>query len=522
MTIFIESTFQQKITLAASGVSFVFFAIALDKERFKLSLAFLILGGFLLNMFTAGLDPFLNDWDERFHALVAKSILVNPFAPTLFSDHPLPYDFQNWTDNKIWLHKQPLFLWQIGLSYLLFGVSEFTLRIPSVVMATLLIPVLYRIGKLIADEHSGLVTAFLYATSFYHLEMIAGVHGMEHNTFAFVFYVTLSVWAWIEYMNQPTMKWVLVIGIFCAAAVLNKWLTGLWIYGVWGTAILIDKEKVCSWKSYRDIVVSFLTACLLFMPWQIYTLYFFPKESNHEFLVNSLHLTQVIEEHFGNVWFYIQHLPLHYGSIFAWLLIPALILMVFYAREKKVVIALICGLLVVFGFFSIMVASKLNHYTYMVMCIAFLSLGMLFSRLLKTLSRISGKASLIFIFVSLILLGKQSLRAKELNCNHSLWCWHFFGEENYRLKKIHNTNLYKSLPKLIGKKDSVVVLNCKIFTNTELMFYSGLRGYAYIPDSIVIEQLKVDGWKVAVFENEKVPSFMREDSAIFKIKELWQ
>jgi len=33
----------------------------------------LFAGAFLLRWWMAGLDPYLNDWDERFHAIVAKT-----------------------------------------------------------------------------------------------------------------------------------------------------------------------------------------------------------------------------------------------------------------------------------------------------------------------------------------------------------------------------------------------------------------------------------------------------------------
>ncbi|MBP7399885.1 MAG: hypothetical protein KA954_09890, partial [Chitinophagales bacterium] len=65
--------------------------------------------------------PYLHDWDERFHALVAKNMMTHPFTPMLRANPVLPYDETSWTDGHIWLHKQPLFLWQMALSMKIFG-----------------------------------------------------------------------------------------------------------------------------------------------------------------------------------------------------------------------------------------------------------------------------------------------------------------------------------------------------------------------------------------------------------------
>lgn len=96
----------------------------------------LMLTGFALRLFAAHLDPFLNIYDERYHALVARNMMDNPLKPYL----RLPiveYDYKYWGGNYIWVHKQPLFLWQMVLSMKIFGVSEYAVRYPDVLMGLL-------------------------------------------------------------------------------------------------------------------------------------------------------------------------------------------------------------------------------------------------------------------------------------------------------------------------------------------------------------------------------------------------
>jgi len=106
------------------------------KEKPRQALAILILTGFVLRVFIALLDPYLQDWDERFHALVAKNMMDNPFKPMLRAESIIPYNIEDWCCNHIWVHKQPLFLWFMALSMKIFGVSVlhllFFLRFPII------------------------------------------------------------------------------------------------------------------------------------------------------------------------------------------------------------------------------------------------------------------------------------------------------------------------------------------------------------------------------------------------------
>ena len=84
----------------------------------------------------AGADLALHPWDERYHALVAKNLIANPLVPTLRLDPVLDYDFRNWESNHVWLHKPPLALWMQAASMRVFGVSEWPMRFPSLLVST--------------------------------------------------------------------------------------------------------------------------------------------------------------------------------------------------------------------------------------------------------------------------------------------------------------------------------------------------------------------------------------------------
>ena len=53
----------------------------------KAVLWLILLGAFALHLWVS-MDPYLHEWDERYHALVAKNLMPHPLKPTLY-DNPV-------------------------------------------------------------------------------------------------------------------------------------------------------------------------------------------------------------------------------------------------------------------------------------------------------------------------------------------------------------------------------------------------------------------------------------------------
>ena len=117
-------------------------------NKIKAAILLLVSASFFIGLFFALVDPFLHLWDEQFHALVSKNLSKHLLKPTLFETPILDYDYKAWYANHIWLHKQPLFLWQMALSQLIIGHTELGIRFPDVIMHTILTFIVFDIGKL--------------------------------------------------------------------------------------------------------------------------------------------------------------------------------------------------------------------------------------------------------------------------------------------------------------------------------------------------------------------------------------
>ena len=176
-------------------------------------LCVLFVAAFLIRFLYARADPFLHNWDERFHALVARNLMHDPFKPMLIANPIAAYDFKDWTGNHIWLHKQPLFMWQMAASMKIFGVSELTLRLPNVFMGSLMVLMLFRVSYLFtANTTISVLAATLLCFSHYHLELIGALRSMDHNDVALGFYVLASIWAYVEYQRYKLWYWAVLAG----------------------------------------------------------------------------------------------------------------------------------------------------------------------------------------------------------------------------------------------------------------------------------------------------------------------
>ncbi|MCB0538920.1 MAG: hypothetical protein KDE33_15510, partial [Bacteroidetes bacterium] len=123
-----SETVLKSITLSISFLGLLFVVFFFLKQKYNYALLLLILAGITLRIYTSN-DKYLHKWDERYHALVAKNMMEEPFVPKLYKNPVLNYDYKNWTGNHIWVHKQPFPLWSIALSFKLFGVNELALRL---------------------------------------------------------------------------------------------------------------------------------------------------------------------------------------------------------------------------------------------------------------------------------------------------------------------------------------------------------------------------------------------------------
>lgn len=457
----------------------------------NIALIIILVVGFALRLTAIFLDPFLHPWDERFHALVARNFIDNPFVPIL-RVNPITdnYDPFIWCCNHIWLHKQPLFMWQMALSMKLFGVSEWSMRLPSAVMGTILIFLTYRIAILLTKNKTvALWSALMLAVSGFHLQLIGGMHGMDHNDVAHGFYILASIWAFCEYHRNNKWYWLVLAGVFSGAAILNKWLTGLLVYLIWGVVFMITVfQKSKNGKQAVHMLLSLFFCFLVFLPWQIYILHRFPDLANYVYDFNKRHITEALEGHVGDNYYYLGFLKDLVGD-YLYYLIPVGLVMSFMRKEISIPLnaGIIAGMLFVFWFFSVFVKTKVDTYVFFIV-----PLGLIYiSLVLHYIFEKSGKPRVVMVAL---------VMATAYFCINPSWFINYLSpQNNERNLRIYNTKIYKGLKHQLPPNVKTVV-NMNEFEDIDVMFYNeGITAYHFTMTEQDFEELKVKKIPVGVF-----------------------
>lgn len=492
----------------------------------KWGVILLVISSALLGYFMAILDPFLNLWDEQQHALVAKNLADNPFKPTLYNRPLLYYDYKLWIANHVWLHKQPLFLWQMALFIKIMGAKVIAVRLPSVILHAALTYLVYRIGKSLKGETVGFVAAIFITVANFPLELIAGRYATDHNDMSFLFYITWTFFCWVEYQRTKDKKWLIWLGVSAGCAVLVKWLMGLLIYVVWFLVITIkQKFKVWQIKQYFIMIKPFLISLLVFLPWQIYSYFAFPKEFSHEMSYSADHFNKVIEGHSGE-WDY--HLDIALEALYfkkSYLLadwMPLLMLAligvgIWQLKNNTYRLFAAITIAFVYVFFSL-AATKMLGFTLIAMPVVFVTMSgglvwikELWSQYIK------------YSFVNHLLLGAlilspsmALLKMDWISSRHSLEA---VGSNDNRHGELLELELCHKLNEMYGDQQ-VVVFNTNITPvgAVQVMFFTDYIAYGHFPSNEDIEKLIEKGYLPVILDRNDVPEWLFNDSRVEIIK----
>jgi 4-amino-4-deoxy-L-arabinose transferase-like glycosyltransferase len=504
------------VSLIILLASILFFHI----EKKKLSLVLLFLGALGLGFFIANLDHFLILWDEQYHALVAKNLTVNPFKPMLYANPLLDYDYKNWTENHIWLHKQPLFLWQIALSLKLFGYSALAVRLPSIFLHAITVLFIYRIGKIASNERIGFYGALFFALAYYPLELVAGKYSTDHNDISFLFYITASIWAWFEYHHSQNKYYLIFIGLFSGCAILVKWLVGLLIYVLWFLSIGINSKM--NWtkiKSYGPMLLSLLITALVFLPWQIYIIINFPLESNYEYAYNTKHFFEPVENHSGDIWFHFRAIKEIYGSgdAIPYIYLLGIIIFLKNTNLKIYRYVILFAVIIIYTFYT-MASTKMTSFCIIVSPFAFLGIASLVdaTSIFLSSSKMYSKFETLFRPIILIIICSFLLNISKIQNYHTDWKP---KDNQNREAELKEMSIIQTLKYQLGNRDYVIFnANVRLNGHIPIMFYTDYIAYNIIPTEAQIRIIQSKQYSIAILDNGDLPDYIKSKDEIVKIK----
>jgi len=369
-------------------------------ERIAVSL--IVLAALLLLLRGLG-HSYLTYYDEAFHAIVARNLLEHPLRPTLNDPAWLPYDYRDWTENHVWLHKGILPLWQIAASYAVLGVNGLGLRMPSALLATAGVYLTYLIGRRLVDGRAALIAAGLQAINSFLAWMVHGYWFSDHVDIALLFWVELGMYCMIRGLQSDGWRWPVAAGVCQGLAFLCKTYPALIVQAVGVAAYVLLRmgfgRRATAAAPLRAVLLMLLATLGTIAPWTSWCILKYPREFFHEMGHVGRHLYTDVES-WGAPWdrLIFDYAILIYFVFFTPILVAAVILLRPALRRRS----LRLGLLYAWGFgvFApfLLAESKTPSSIVIGMPPLLLLLGTLISRALRGNRRALAAWFLIVLF----------------------------------------------------------------------------------------------------------------------------
>jgi 4-amino-4-deoxy-L-arabinose transferase-like glycosyltransferase len=332
--------------------------VLFNKNETKKAVFLLIVGGFALRFFCST-DAYLHIWDERYHALVAKHILDHLMVPTLYTKPVLTYDPADWTHNFYWVHKQPIPLYSIALSYKIFGINHIALRLPSIILSTIGIAIVYQLGVFAFQKKVGFLAAFFFSINGLLVEISSGRVATDHIDVFFLFFISLAVLLSFYTIHFKNNIFNILVGISIGCAILVKWLPAFIVLPIW--FLILWQSKLYTFKQlFWQGCMIFLVACIIFIPWQLYIYHTWPLEAAAETEYNKRHIFELLANVGGPWYYFLNQLRINYGE----LIYAPIIWFIYKSYQSKTNFtrwALLLWFVIPFVFFSC-IATKMQAY----------------------------------------------------------------------------------------------------------------------------------------------------------------
>ncbi len=500
--------------------------ILFESGKHGFALFFLIAGSLLCNYISASADPFLHLWDEQFHALVGKNMIHNPLHPRLYLDAALSFNYTEWAANQTWLHKQPLFLWVIGLSVKLFGTSALSVRIPGLILRSLLAYLVYDSGKILISKRTGFYAALLLSANNYLFEVGSGFNMTDQNDIFFLFFSFLSVWAWLRYTQRETPMRAMAIGVAVGCAILVKWLPALLIFGVWGLyEMFFRKREMLGKKFFIHIALAFGSTVCIVLPWQLWCAFRFPKEYTLEMERIGNHFNTVVEGHAGTWKYHFDMLfefygPFDFGTIlFVWTFIAA----IFMQRSLKWRVLAISWVAVIYIFYTL-AGTKMPSFTLIAMPVVLLGVAGGFDKLISLIYQFFTtqkwpRFHRYIVSTSVILLFSS---ATFCTMNFEKICDYHTNEKPHlnrdRHKELAELKVIEYITKLNLPANAVIFnFDFSIYSHIQAMFFLDRPVYFVKTTVPMVSQLVAEGYAVYEMEYEN-DTLINDNPLVNKIK----
>lgn len=270
------------------------------------------------------LDSDLHQWDERYHALVAKQLLIDPLKPTLYPAQELPHEQGSWTAGHVWVNKPPLSLWCMAGALKLFGTKAWVVRLPSVLLSMFGAALLFGVAGQWTSARGAFWATLLFAIQGHLIELASGRTSNDHPDTFLVVFTLAAIHAASRISATRTLLWPVLCGVLLGCAFLSKSWPALLVLPVAGLLLFARGDRSLR-INLRTLAVIVFSSAIIALPWYVFASRSFPAEMAIASKAHWGHFTNDIEGH-GRTWLYFwEQIPLIHGALavfaMAWFLL---------------------------------------------------------------------------------------------------------------------------------------------------------------------------------------------------------
>lgn len=312
-----------------------------------LGLVVILLAGFLL-FFDLGKGS-LWDWDEAIYASVAKEMIRDGDYLSLH------------LNGNYWPEKPPLLIWCMALAYKMFGINEFSARLPAAIFGWLNVILIYLIGKRFFHHWIGLLAALLLASNLHFLI----VSRMAMLDIPMMFFTSAALY--LFWLGRKEPWYFIFAGIAIGLSVMTKGVIGFFPLPIICLYILLSSQF--SLLKHPVFWVMIIISLLVAGPWHIHQVLTHGKTFTDYYFIYNLftRASSTIEGHTGTIFFYLKYVFEHFFT--PWLCLSLLVLPLsgyklvrnFKKDKSSSIYFLLIWFLVPFLFFSL-AKSKVAGY----------------------------------------------------------------------------------------------------------------------------------------------------------------
>ena len=291
-----------------------------------------------------------------------------------------------------YFEKPPLLYWACAASYKIFGVSEWSFRLPNAVFAVLCVLATWLLAARLFSMEAGFLSAVILMTSF-------GFFGMARIAtidMLFSFLLSVAVFSFNEFYWTGMRRFLYVLSVSLALAVLAKGPAAVILPAVTVVIFLLTEKRFSFFKevaSWQALVVFVAIA----VPWFV-IICVKEREFFRFFFIDQNILRFVTTRHnrSGPLYYF---LPVLFGGLFPWsVFIPRAAARFWKMRELRLLSIWCC---VVFVFFSFS-GSKLPPYILPLFPAASVILGCLIAEMRRERIQPVGETIVYAFFLALV------------------------------------------------------------------------------------------------------------------------